>query len=1447
MPLALANRVQETATANTTVSFTLTGAVAGFQSFSVIGDTNTTYYSATDGAGNWEVGLGTYSTTGPTLTRTTVYASSNSNSAVIFSGVVNVFVTYPSGRSVNLNEAGNVSALGTVSSGIWQGSTVGVAYGGTGVTASSGANSVVLRDTNQNISVNRANQANNTVNATGVPVSLNAASAATQTFVGTPFVTQIVVTPNATTLSAGTIFTINNVTTNTIRIDNFANVQIGSIASGGAAQLILIDNTNIDGVWDIHAFLPEGVTWGTNALNMGATVVSGGTWQGGTVQPAYGGTGLTTFVGANNALYSTGANTLTAGTLPVAAGGTGTPTPSLVGGTNVTISGSWPNQTVSASGGGGGGLQVGDIIEADVAPSTGTWLATGGYYSKATYPTLAAKLGSIPDFTKYNTSSGQNNLIYPNAGNSATLASNTGRYIVDNDGTKIVFASSGSTVTPNIFGGYYSADGQNYSVCNLGPCNELRYVGGKWIGCGTSVAFAIWTSNDGIAWRQTALNGSLAATALNSVAFGNGVWVVVSGVGTYLVSTDGENWQRYVGMWDTSISLTFTQRTTVRLDRVRFAAGRFVAVGTETTSFTGVAVTSTDGINWTGPGSFGAGSRQLNHLAYGNSIWVAAGGQNDIRSSPDGLTWTLRSSGFSYTFYKLIFENGLFVAVGDFGIIRTSPDGITWTTQTSPILDGPVYTDVIWTGSQFIASVSGGGKWITSPDGVTWTAFQDADGKNPIWNIAHFSGKTTFVSPGVTKVQLGTTPVAISQGEASLGGFGSTSPGQVPIAFGAGVYVCVGAFGTIAYSSAGTNWTFVNTQTAATISNIQFINGYFLAAALGAFYYSTDGINWTRQTYSLAPAASIVKFAYLASSGNYVAITSSGIGYSNNLITWTSGVASGNFQDIIFFPPSSVLVAGGVGGAIQTSPDGVTWTNRSIGGGNTITKWVYGSAPTFRLVGAYGFNVVETADAITFNSRSTGLSNSIADICWDAVIGFTAIETTATNFRLASSTTGVTWTLRQTLLNNNITPYRIFADGINRIVFSTQGLILRTPDAGQTWSSVVSRTVNPISTSFSARGIDFVNGRWFYISNGPGAELGFFATSTDTFTWSLVGPSPSNFVGLPRRIYELNGFSYITSSQGLHYSTDKTNWTRIFSVPSDVVHMAYGGGIWLCVTAPTFGINNSSGLVLVYKSTDGVNFSYAANVNIPIRAANVTAPSATDLVYASGRFCIFFATGSFTDQGIVSPAYYSTDGVTWLDSTIPSSRPATNGFGGVVATDGTTILALPDQAGTFYASALKSTDGGQTFTTGPRLGLAAGASGAVYSNGVWLTLTTPIQYLSKDTVNWTTPGINITLASNIYVTNNALYAASINSTQRVGHNGSVTTNIPNQEFQPLITYPSPFVVKGGDKVLTPSGFAPMLGSSSYVLELQFYSYNTSTTFYVPQGGASLNSWIYAGP
>jgi hypothetical protein len=225
MALALYDRVQQTGTANTTVSFSLTGAVTGFQSFAVVGDGNTTYYAAFDASGNWESGLGTYSTSGPILTRTTIYASSNSGSAVTFSGTCNVFVTYPSSRNISLDASGNATPLGTVASGTWQGTTVGVGYGGTGVTTSSGANSVMLRDANQNVAVNRLNQSNTAVSAAGGTTALTAASSYSQTLNGTG--NQTYTMPDATTLTTGVAFVFNNNATGTLTLQDYATGSIG--------------------------------------------------------------------------------------------------------------------------------------------------------------------------------------------------------------------------------------------------------------------------------------------------------------------------------------------------------------------------------------------------------------------------------------------------------------------------------------------------------------------------------------------------------------------------------------------------------------------------------------------------------------------------------------------------------------------------------------------------------------------------------------------------------------------------------------------------------------------------------------------------------------------------------------------------------------------------------------------------------------------------------------------------------------------------------------------------------------------------------------------------------------------------------------------------------------------------------------------------------------------
>ena len=134
MPLVIKDRVQETTTTTGTGTITLAGAVSGFQSFSAIGDGNTTFYSIVGGT-EWELGIGTYTASGTTLSRDTILESSTGGSAVNFSaGTKTVFCTYPAERSVYVDGSSIVPGATA---------TLPVSSGGTGANTLT-SNNVIL-------------------------------------------------------------------------------------------------------------------------------------------------------------------------------------------------------------------------------------------------------------------------------------------------------------------------------------------------------------------------------------------------------------------------------------------------------------------------------------------------------------------------------------------------------------------------------------------------------------------------------------------------------------------------------------------------------------------------------------------------------------------------------------------------------------------------------------------------------------------------------------------------------------------------------------------------------------------------------------------------------------------------------------------------------------------------------------------------------------------------------------------------------------------------------------------------------------------------------------------------------------------------------------------------------------------------------------------------------
>jgi hypothetical protein len=177
MALVLNDRVLETTAVTGTGPATLLGASSGFQSFLTgIGASNTTYYCIVNPAvaSEFEVGLGTLDATGLILTRTTVYKSSNSNNAVVFTaGTKTVFVTYPSSRSVNQDESTNVTVPGTFTAGgAITASTGNIIATAGGVTANAASTfngtATVTTATNSALTVNNG--------GTGTPLANSVAS-----------------------------------------------------------------------------------------------------------------------------------------------------------------------------------------------------------------------------------------------------------------------------------------------------------------------------------------------------------------------------------------------------------------------------------------------------------------------------------------------------------------------------------------------------------------------------------------------------------------------------------------------------------------------------------------------------------------------------------------------------------------------------------------------------------------------------------------------------------------------------------------------------------------------------------------------------------------------------------------------------------------------------------------------------------------------------------------------------------------------------------------------------------------------------------------------------------------------------------------------------------------------------------------------------------------------
>jgi hypothetical protein len=596
----------------------------------------------------------------------------------------------------------------------------------------------------------------------------------------------------------------------------------------------------------------------------------------------------------------------------------------------------------------------------------------------------------------------------------------------------------------------YSRDGVNWTLSNLGEVadwSDIAYGAGTFVAISesdSSQTFRAWSSNNGASWNTTTF-----ASGAKAIAYGFSRFVVVEGnfSNSVAYSTNGATW--------TVTTLPSNDDSTESnwVD-IAYGNGRYVAISDSSA----MAAYSLNGATWYKsnlPGIY-----EWSSIGYGQGVFYVTSLGDAAATSPDGITWTLRDGSY-----------------GSFDITATSQNTNTAYAETATLTSG-TWTDVIWTGTQFVAVGYSGsaGLVATSATGASWTnATLPTVSTTYEYTTVAYNGSNQYVA--IIGGNTGTRNIATSPDAI-------TWTGQVT------------ALTTISY------W-----------KDLVYGNGTYVAMMgdLNRINWSTNGTSWNSVTLGGLGSSEMSAIAYGAIGGTNYFVTVAGYStgsqvssYStNNGVAWTSAASlpsSDFWADVAYGNSRFVTVAGGTGSTSTKaaySTNGTSWTastlpgaatrwNKIVYGGGAFTAFAYNSNRTAYSVDGITWVEGNTqaatrnwAVAVYGNSRNVSIATGTA-------IGSYNDFVLNTNYLTTSSTT--------TKLNVN-DRIRVVSDSAGSEVFG--GLRADTP---YYVTSVFDSTRFTISTSLGGSNV--------VLSTGSGSML---MLSSKSYTASALG----NYNGVP--------------------------------------------------------------------------------------------------------------------------------------------------------------------------------------------------------------------------------------------------------------------------------------------------------------------------------------------
>lgn len=482
---------------------------------------------------------------------------------------------------------------------------------------------------------------------------------------------------------------------------------------------------------------------------------------------------------------------------------------------------------------------------------------------------------------------------------------------------------------------------------------------------------------------------------LEGVAASTNLLVAVGDNGAIYTSRTGTNWSR--------------QTTTITdwLTGVAWAQGTFVAVGER-----GLIATSANGTNWTKRTS--NTTRNLKRVAWiNNQFWAVGDGGLLLSSPPNGVIWTMLSSGATNTLFDAEAALDDQVAVGD-NEVRLRRNNATWSnelTATNSLSPPPwTYYNAVWEGSLFLLSgrsgmlvegfqtnIAGGYLWIDRSRPI----------RNWLWELQRtpefyvtvgYRG-TVMTSANGIDWTLELVPDSVTN--TTLFGVGGTTNLLLAVGDSGKVILSSNAFTNLVHTNAdgtlltnlastlGIFWHALPPPTTNALQGVAVFGSQFvLTGDNGTVLTSPDGTNWTQR---LTPTLNFLSGVAAFPSG-VVAVGKEGtVLTSPDGMGWTSRpTGTTNWLYRVRYLGGR-LIAVGQNGTILTSPDGVDWTARPSG----TTRWLNDVtllADTYFAVGTQGA-VLASSNAVNWVSVGTITEKSLYGVaCHDGQLVAAGVE-----------------------------------------------------------------------------------------------------------------------------------------------------------------------------------------------------------------------------------------------------------------------------------------------------------------------------------------------------------------------------------------------------------------------------------------------------------------------